>query len=42
MLSNIDGNQFIEYNKVKNPEEIINSILGYQIFGILKESKSKK
>ena len=37
MITSEDGSQFIEYSKVKNPEEIITAILGYQILGILKE-----
>ena len=37
MVLSEDGKQFIEYSKVKNPEEVITAILGYQILGILKE-----
>ena len=42
MISTVDGEQFIEYNKITNPEEITTSILGYQIFGLLKEKLNVK
>ena len=37
MIMSEDGSQFIEYSKIKNPEEVVTAILGYQIIGILKE-----
>ena len=41
MIASPDGQQ-IEYRKVDNPEDIITSILGYQVLGILKESAQLK
>ena len=40
MIMSEDGSQFIEYSKIKNPEEVVTAILGYQIIGILKEHLS--
>ena len=41
MISNLDGSQFLEIKKITNPEDVINSILGYQVIGILKENIKK-
>lgn len=36
MVATPSGDQQIEFSEIKNPNEVINSILGYQLFGILK------
>ena len=36
MVSTVDGSQQIEYTEIKNPEDIITDIEGYQLFGVLK------
>lgn len=36
MISTADGSQQIEFTSLDNPDEVVNSILGYQVFGILK------
>ena len=41
MIASKDGQQ-IEFNNIDNPEDIITSILGYQVFGILKENVQLK
>ena len=42
MISISDGSQQIEYSSIENPEDIITNILGYQVFGILKEKLEVK
>ena len=35
MISTEDGEQQIEFDKIENPVDVINSILGYNLFGVL-------
>ena len=37
MIATPDGDQQIEYSKIEDPEEIIDSMRGFQIFGVLKQ-----
>ena len=37
MVLSEDGRQYIEYKDIKNPEDVITNIMGYQALGLLRE-----